>query len=511
MTRKLLRGNNSNHRRQSSSKGIIHLRCYYKICRHVYLLLGGSLLLTLLVTTILVTSIHHYHEILQQQQQQQQHGPMVTLSPSSTADTKGVPTTTQKKQHFNPISSSVLSTAWYSKTYDCSKVDDASILSNNTTNHKLSEAIMKIPIVGTLFPRDDEELQTPVIMPSWLQQICPDVYRHFEMFPSFQTNTIQVDENNNNKTIHVPVLTTQQAAIGVCTIQWIQSIATRRLKVPMYLHAGSHLGAILHGQPIPWDDDFDVLMPYESRFEFLNICQTLYGKTNPIHHHHHYHPKEDNVTLNCIVYHNSFLKVWIDGPFVGNYVQKFPGEGNKNKQNNKIHRRRRYRWPFVDIFFYDINATHVNEIKTFDNHGEPSSSWSYGVRISKTIFYPIWEYYFGGIRVLGSSFKYVLKGQTMYGYPKCMMSPYIHRKERPFRHRGTMEFNMELDCCQLATKFPFAYYDYHHHPTNNHDDDFSPPNNHNTITKKRRHVCISNGNQQHHHRHHNITISIIQQ
>ena len=68
-------------------------------------------------------------------------------------------------------------------------------------------------------------------------------------------------------------MTTEYAAHSVCTLKIAKLIASSMLKTHLYVHAGSHLGAILHGQPILWDDDVDAIMSYQYMEDFFSICQ----------------------------------------------------------------------------------------------------------------------------------------------------------------------------------------------------------------------------------------------
>lgn len=53
--------------------------------------------------------------------------------------------------------------------------------------------------------------------------------------------------------------------------------ACRQLGVTYWLHAGSLLGAVRHGGPIPWDDDADLVMPLNDLQTFIGHAPALLG------------------------------------------------------------------------------------------------------------------------------------------------------------------------------------------------------------------------------------------
>lgn len=80
--------------------------------------------------------------------------------------------------------------------------------------------------------------------PEWLKALCPQVVAHYEKFPSF-------GEYRDFLGSWVPIGTTDYAAQAVCTANVVKLLANS-VQARLYLHAGSHLGAVIHGAPIPW-------------------------------------------------------------------------------------------------------------------------------------------------------------------------------------------------------------------------------------------------------------------
>lgn len=314
--------------------------------------------------------------------------------------------------------------AWY---------DAASCNSDDEGTHSLTSVLNEIPL-GT-----DK-------LPSWIEDICPEVAEHFKAFPAFSRSHFL---SIGNETSELPILTTEEAVLGVCTVKFAQRIASS-FGEKLFLHAGSHLGAVLHGQPLPWDDDFDALIRFEKRKKFLQACE-LSKYISP------------GVTLHCVRYHKC-IKVWIQGP-----------------TSVKVTPKRYHHWsPFLDVFFYAENSTHVQEVKTWNkNWRESNRTKEFGVSIKKTDFYPTRPYYFGGIYALGSAEKYIFQHRSFYGKPRCIMSSYIHRLEQPFAFPAGMD--RQLDCCRMSHRFPFLY---HAGSNNKYVSIHIPAKHHECLTRK---------------------------
>lgn len=232
----------------------------------------------------------------------------------------------------------------------------------------------------------------------------------------------------------VPVSTTRYAAAGACTLKIISKVAAQAgISVPQ-LHAGSHLGALVHGGPIPWDDDLDVLMPWEARDRLLAGCAAA---------RHTVHP---TVSLICTVRPNA-MKVFVrprqekakgvtqlTGRTTAPYLESTPAHGLN------------YSSPFLDLFLYKRNGTRVMEVQA--DTGQPRR---------RPMFFPanitttLQTYYFAGLRVPGPP---PALAAARYNLSACVSGMHNHRLEERVPAAGRL---LRLDCCALARAgFPFV-------------------------------------------------------
>ncbi|KAI9136015.1 hypothetical protein BKA69DRAFT_1179247 [Paraphysoderma sedebokerense] len=237
---------------------------------------------------------------------------------------------------------------------------------------------------------------TEETLPLWIQNLCPEVAVHFSRFPYFAKFT------------KMPVMTTSYAAHSVCAVKVAGAIAAAA-NANIYLHAGSHLGAILHGGPIPWDDDVDMFLPYTKKDEFLSRCSQL----SDLHPH---------VSLECIVAFNAI---------------KFSIVSADSAVTNQ-----RWKSPFVDIFLFQVNKGSIQEV-------DPNGS-SLGQSYRLQDYFPTRPFYFGGVYMIGPSEAISLQ---RYNASLCKAGRFNHRLELFASYNGSYL----VDCCHLSNRFPFVY------------------------------------------------------
>ena len=222
---------------------------------------------------------------------------------------------------------------------------------------------------------------------------CKDVEKHFESFPYY--NRFQGND---------PIMTTTYAIQTVCTMKVIRMVA-RSVNTTVYLHGGSHLGALIHGGPIPWDDDADMIMDYTKKTAFMQECLHV-GKP-----------------LRCL--NAKFaIKVWLDSP--NTYETGYP-----------------WRWPFVDLCFFKTNNMYIYETDVngfLQKHPTPQ-------RYKLTDYFPAKPTYFGGTYFAAPQDKIPT---DRYDTTICKIGNWNHRLERP----STPAL---LHCDKQKKRFPFIY------------------------------------------------------
>jgi len=260
-----------------------------------------------------------------------------------------------------------------------------------------SEVLMRA-LRPHLPPESGHELNVP----AWVHENCPEIVAHYQKFPMFQTGW--------NEQL-LALSDSASAAIGTCVMKVVHYIAAS-IDSHALLHAGSHLGAIVHGGQIPWDDDIDAIIPFQDRDKFLRKCADL---------------EKINIPVRCHVYSNA--------------VKVFSDDGEN---------RTRHAWtfPFVDLFFYVVQEGFLYEV--------PPEGYipRNAKRFRIDAFFPISPYYFGGVRLLGPAERIALE---RYDVNRCKLPKYNHRISLNLVKALNKHTNgsVDVDCNELSNFFPF--------------------------------------------------------
>ncbi|KNC85029.1 hypothetical protein SARC_02783 [Sphaeroforma arctica JP610] len=253
---------------------------------------------------------------------------------------------------------------------------------------------------GLLADHMSKDYQATVL--PWVAELCPGVVEHFTMFPSFDT----IPDLEEGKDPPAPIQNTDYAMRSTCALHITHTIA-KKINAPMYLHAGSHLGAVLHAGPIPWDDDVDVFIGLEYVDAFLMACKKF---TMP-----------EGAKLTC-------YKDW---------------DAMKLSVTDVLSVQSQRQWtsPFIDMFAFKEKNGVIYEVNMDGGRREQN------YKVEE--YFPPKMYYYAGIVLPGPNEQIP---RNRYSGAKCFLSNWNHRWEMQIpRHK-------QLDCCMLAKDFPFAHY-----------------------------------------------------
>ena len=235
---------------------------------------------------------------------------------------------------------------------------------------------------------------TTIQWPTWIKELCPGVIDHFSKYTYFA------------RFLNVPTMTTLFAAHSVCSMHIANQVAAAA-DIDIYIWAGSHLGALAHGGPIPWDDDTDMVFSYDRKDAFLKQCQRM----------EKFHP---DAKLKCTVGFNAIkLSVLTSDSY----------ETTKS-----------WKSPFVDIFLTKVDDENLYEVTS---KGKKTRSFPL-----KDCF-PVQPFYFAGLKLMGPP---PMMSLNRYGTYTCTLGSWNHRLEEASPPGVT-----EVDCCIMSQHFPFLY------------------------------------------------------
>ena len=180
--------------------------------------------------------------------------------------------------------------------------------------------------------------------------------------------------------------------------------ALTKANVPFFLYGGALIGSWRHHGLVPWDDDVDIAVDFTRRRDLRKALLTLEPQ---------------------FLFEERPRSCW----------KLFSEMGSKIGSYS-------WRWPFVDVCFFDENFTHVfeHELEMFPEYVFPKD-W-----IFPTVLRPL------NGRMLPAPKKARLVLDRIYNVTQCAIGHYNHRREE----RNPKRKMKIVTCDRLRTVYPFV-------------------------------------------------------
>jgi len=193
--------------------------------------------------------------------------------------------------------------------------------------------------------------------------------------------------------------------------------ALDKANITYFMYGGTLIGSVRHHGPIPWDDDLDIIMAYDDRPKAISAMLALSPDFKL------YKPSETQMSL----------LQW-----------KFYPESAVSRSLLP----KPYRWPFVDIFFFHTNSTHIWDV-------EPEYQAA-GFIWPKSVIFPLRKRPFAGILAPApcNFIEFVATNYPGAEMAYCATPSFNHRLAI---HRLPWQAGIIVPCTHLWNVFPFVF------------------------------------------------------
>ena len=203
------------------------------------------------------------------------------------------------------------------------------------------------------------------------------------------------------KKIFRPTISIKEKTVFLYIFQEFIDIC-RQNNITYFIYGGTLIGSYRHHGFIPWDDDVDVFVDSRKKQFFKETVSKNYPNFTA----------GDHTNFQWKFYHNVL----------------------------SVYRRNKVRWPYIDIFFYNTNKTHVYDV-TYGYKRNPI--------FKKETIFPLRKRPFEGA-LLESPQRTDSMLNQMYNISNCRTNSFSHKYERPSK------WSKNVRCTELYKHFPFV-------------------------------------------------------